>query len=86
MSHPINDYHPSVTDPTNVLKYYWKIESSGISGFTGNVLLQYLPGDVGGMESNYVAARLVLPGNTWLKAPPGPATDNVDETQPPDYF
>ena len=76
---PIDEYHPSVSDPLNVLKYYWKIESSGISGFTGNILLQYLPGDVGGVESNYVAARLLTPGNTWSKAPPGPATDNVDE-------
>ncbi len=32
---PIDEYHPSVSDPLNVLKYYWKIESSGISGFTG---------------------------------------------------
>ncbi len=77
---PIDSYHPSVLDPLNVLKYYWKIESSGISGFDANVLLQYLPGDVAGVESNYVAAKLELPGNTWTKATPGPATDNVNET------
>ena len=44
------------------------------------MVLQYLPGDVLGIESDYVAARLELPGNYWYKAPPGPATDNVDET------
>ena len=76
---PIDNNHPSVLDPLNVLRYYWKIESSGISGFDGNLVLQYLPGDVLGVESNYVAARLELPGNYWYKAPPGPATDNVNE-------
>ena len=37
---------PVLLDPSNVLNYYWQIESSGISGFDANVLLQYLPGDV----------------------------------------
>ncbi len=77
---PINEFHPSVSDPLNVLDYYWKIESAGISGFTGDVLFQYSPSDVVGIESNYVAARLMLPGNTWTTAPPGSGTDNVDET------
>jgi hypothetical protein len=77
---PIDNNHPSVSDPSNVLRYYWKIESSGISGFDGSLVLQYMPGDVLGVESNYVAARLELPGNYWYKAPPGPATDNVNET------
>ena len=76
---PINEFHPSVTDSLNVLDYYWKIESAGISGLTGDVLLQYLSSDVNGVESNYVAARLVYPGNTWSNATPGPGTDNVDE-------
>ena len=83
---PINEYHPSVSDSMIVLNYYWKIESAGMSGFTGDVLLQYLPSDVSGVESNYVAARLVLPGNTWTKALPGPATDNVDEINHRIYF
>ncbi|MCJ7448505.1 MAG: hypothetical protein MUO72_12520 [Bacteroidales bacterium] len=77
---PINSNHSSVTDPSNVLNYYWQIESSGISGFDANVLLQYMPGDVYGVESDYVAAKLVQPGNYWYEAPYGPATDNVDET------
>jgi hypothetical protein len=76
---PVNNRHQSVLDPLNVLQFYWQIESSGISGFTGNVLLQYLPGDVAGVESDYVAAKLVFPANTWSKAPSGPATDDVDE-------
>ncbi|HZM12632.1 MAG TPA: hypothetical protein VFB86_00485, partial [Bacteroidales bacterium] len=76
---PINSYHPSVTDPSKVLNYYWLIESSGITGFDANVLLQYMPGDVFGIESDYVAAKLIKPGNFWYEAPYGPATDNVDE-------
>ena len=77
---PVDNSQPSVLDPMNVLKYYWQIESSGISGFDGSLLLQYLPGDVFGIESDYVAARLELPGSYWFKAPVGPATDNVNET------
>ncbi len=77
---PINEFHPSVTDSLNVLDYYWNIESAGISGFSGDIILQYIPSDVYGVESNYVAARLLLPGNTWSTAPSGSGTDNVDET------
>ena len=77
---PVNNYHPSVIDPDSVLKFYWQIESSGISAFDGTLLLQYITGDVYGTESDYVAARLELPSNIWNKAPVGPATDNVDET------
>ncbi len=73
---PINECHPAVTDPSNALGYYWKIESAGISGFEGDVILQYIPDDVSGVESDYVAARLVLPGNNWSLS----GTDNVDET------
>jgi hypothetical protein len=76
----INSSHPGVLDPTNVLSYFWEVESSGISGFNGSLVLHYLPTDVvGGPESDYVAARLIIPGTSWSKAAPGPATDNVDE-------
>ena len=77
---PIDNYHPSVTDPPNVLKYYWQIESAGISGFNANVVTEYMQEDVFGTESDYVAARLEQPGNYWYEALPGPSTDNVDET------
>jgi hypothetical protein len=76
---PINNNHPAVTDALNVLKYYWEIETSGVSNLTGNLVLQYLPGDVQGVESDYVAAQLLIPGTYWSKASPGPLTDNVDE-------
>ena len=77
---PINTNHPAVLDPANVLKYYWQIESSGISGFDGSLVLKYMSGDVSGIESDYVATRLLVPGTYWSKATPGSATDNVDET------
>jgi gliding motility-associated-like protein len=77
---PINSRHSSITDPLNALNYYWQIRSSGITGFYGDIQLQYLAGDVVGTESDYVAAKLALPGSYWYEAPAGPATDNVNET------
>lgn len=80
---PINTYHPTVIGALksdSVLQYYWQIESSGISGFSGNLVLQYVPGDVKGIENEYVAARLELPGDYWYKAGIGSGTDNVDES------
>ena len=78
---PINTNHPAVTNPASVLKYYWQIESSGISAFDGTLALKYISGDVQGVESDYVATRLLVPGTYWSKATPGSATDNVDELQ-----
>ena len=77
---PINNNHPAVLDPNNVLDYYWQIESSGITNFDGTLTLKYLSSDVRGTESDYIAARLLVPGTSWSKATPGPLTDNVDET------
>jgi hypothetical protein len=76
---PVNECHPSVSDPLNTLGYYWQTESAGISGFDASLQFSYLADDVSGDEAQYVAARLVIPGNTWDKALPGAATDNVDE-------
>lgn len=76
----INAHHPGVVDKDNVLDYYWEVESSAISGFNGEMVLNYLESDVQGtQESDYIAARLLLPGDSWSKAAPGPGTDNVDE-------
>jgi hypothetical protein len=77
---PVNVSHPLAVDPANVLKYYWKIGSSGISNFVGTLLTNYSPGDVAGIESDYVAANLLLPGTYWSKATTGPFTDRVNET------
>ncbi|MEE4196944.1 MAG: hypothetical protein V2I54_04820 [Bacteroidales bacterium] len=79
----INDYHPGVFDENNVLNYFWEIESTGITNFTGSFELNYLDDDVqvtgSNTEADYIAAHLLLPGTSWSKAAPGAATDNVDE-------
>ncbi|MBK7712899.1 MAG: hypothetical protein IPJ37_19655 [Bacteroidales bacterium] len=77
---PINNNHPAVVDPNNVLNYYWEIESSGITNFDGSLSLKYMSADVRGTESDYIAARLLVPGTYWSKATPGALTDNVDES------
>jgi hypothetical protein len=76
---PVNNNHPAIIIPTNVLKYYWKVESAGISNIEGNMLMKYLDADVYGIEDDYIAAFLLAPGAYWSKAQPGAATDNVDE-------
>lgn len=80
----INDNHPGVFDADNVLDYYWEVESSGISGFNGSLVLNYDEGDVqvtgSNTEADYIAAGLLLPGTSWTKAAPGAGTDNVDES------
>lgn len=72
----INSQHPAVLDLNNVLQYYWEVESTGVTGFTGNLLLHYKAADVkGGPEDNYIAAQLLTPGTNWSKF----GTDKVDE-------
>jgi autotransporter-associated beta strand protein len=62
----VNTTQPTVIDPANALKYYWDVESSGISGFAGSLVLNYLTGDVvGGPESSYQSAWLNVPGAFW---------------------
>jgi len=79
----INDNHPGVIDPDNVLDYFWEIESTGITNFTGSFELNYMDDDVQvtgtNTEADYIAAHLLLPGTSWSKAAPGATTDNVDE-------
>jgi hypothetical protein len=79
----INDHHPGVIGIANVLHYFWEITSSGIEGFSGNLVLNYIDGDVrvtgSSTEADYIAARLLIPGTSWIKAAPGAATDNVNE-------
>lgn len=74
----INSHHPGVIDPTNVLDYFWEIQSDGIEGFNGNIVLNYLEEDVilSGVntEADYIAAALLLPGTSWTKS-----IDDVDE-------
>ena len=66
--------HPAVLDPSKVLNYYWDVESSGIEGFDGNLVFNYLQGDVIGNEADYWTARLMVPGTSWS------FVNNVDKT------
>jgi hypothetical protein len=77
---PVNERHPATFDPWNVLRYYWDI-SATIGSFEGSLALNYNQADVTGDESQYVAARLIIPpGTGWSKAASGSTTDNVDES------
>jgi len=77
----INTHHLAVLDVNNVLQYYWDVESSSLSGFAGNLVLNYMASDVaGGPENNYIAVELLSTGVDWSKAAVGPLTDNVNET------
>lgn len=73
----INDHHPGVIDEDNVLKYFWEVESTGITNFEGSFKLNYLDDDVqvtgANTEADYIAANLLLPGTSWSKV------DKVDE-------
>lgn len=59
----VNDNHPAVLDPNRVLQYYWSVQSVGIENFTGNIVFNYIAGDVLGNIANYDGARLNL--NSW---------------------
>ncbi|HOK26160.1 MAG TPA: HYR domain-containing protein, partial [Bacteroidales bacterium] len=64
----VNAQHPGVIDPANALDYYWSVQSSGVTNFSGNLVLNYLQEDViGSQENNYLAARLEVPGTTWTR-------------------
>ena len=61
----INSRHPAILDPTNALDYYWEVQSSGITGFSGSLELNYYQEDVVGDESTYQTARIMVPGTAW---------------------
>jgi hypothetical protein len=65
----ISSRHPAILDPAHSLDYYWEIQSSGITGFSGSLELNYMESDVAGDESNYLAARIAVPGVTWTVTP-----------------
>ncbi len=59
---PVNQYHPTVLDPSNVLDYYWNIQVTGFVSFKGKLTFQYDQSDVlvnsPGVESDYIPASL----------------------------
>ncbi|TCO07430.1 beta strand repeat-containing protein [Natronoflexus pectinivorans] len=65
MVKPINQHHPTAEDPDQVLQYYWVVTSSGLDGYSGEVLFTYVDSDVRGDVSEYLGAR--LQGFEWSK-------------------
>ncbi|MEI7485778.1 MAG: hypothetical protein WCK13_13790, partial [Ignavibacteriota bacterium] len=59
----VNTKNTNNTSATDYLNRYWNISQSGISGFTGDVTLQYLPSDVVGNENNIFAG--LFNGTSW---------------------
>ena len=48
----VNSMHPGILDPSNALKYYWQAQSSGVTGLTGNLVLNYQQSDVAGVTGD----------------------------------
>ncbi len=74
-AHPtINDGVPDLVlplatgDVNNALQYYWTLRTTGFTGFTSDMTLEYDQSDVltdepGLEETNYIAARILSQGN-----------------------
>ena len=74
----INQRHPVVIDPANALDYYWTVTSSGLTSLTGSLTFNYQQSDVRGVqESNYLDARLIVPGTSWSMTNTVDATNNI---------
>ncbi|MDA3866639.1 MAG: T9SS type A sorting domain-containing protein, partial [Salinivirgaceae bacterium] len=69
----VNQEHMTATG-TDVLQYFWTVESSGLSNFNAEMTLNYLNSDVVGTEADYISAHLY--DDSWAKFP----TSAVDET------
>lgn len=64
---PVNTFHPTAIDPSNVLQYYWVMTSEGISSFDARAFMYYKQSDVQGDDNDYLAARLFE--SIWTKFP-----------------
>ena len=79
----VNEAHPTVTDPDNVLQYYWSLKSSNLSDFSSVIQYHYNQEDVSvtdtSVESDYIPAY--LKDTTWQKFDPNDvdATYNIIE-------
>ncbi|HLN21844.1 MAG TPA: LamG-like jellyroll fold domain-containing protein [Bacteroidales bacterium] len=59
---PVNQAHPTVTDQSNVLHYYWNVQVSGFVSFRSKAAFSYSEADVTvtppSVESDYIPAYL----------------------------
>jgi len=83
--HPtiVDDQEPcnELDDLTNVLQYHWLMDAQGISGFSGEAVMQYYPEDVELTSpyydlTDYITARLLMGTTQWNKYGP----DGFDES------
>jgi hypothetical protein len=65
--YPINNVHPTITDPARVLQYYWGVNTSGLSNANGSLVFHYHPSDLAGDTTKYFSAHLRLADDTWAK-------------------
>ncbi len=76
--YPVNRKHITFDDTqTDVLQYYWILNSSNTSNFTTLIRSHYLQTDVVGNEAAYIGARLY--DDSWAKYEEGPGIVVVDE-------
>jgi hypothetical protein len=54
----VNAQYPGSPSTGNFLKRYWNLSQSGITSFTCNATLQYVPADVNGTESQIYCVRV----------------------------
>ncbi len=75
---PVNYEHPTTTTDNEALSYFWRVKSTGFTGYAGKVthLFEYNQGDVTGSESNYRPAVYDVANYTWNYG----STADVDET------
>ena len=76
--HPVNRKHITLDDTqTDVLQYYWIMNSSGLSDFTSLIKTHYKDADVVGDETVYIGAKLY--DNSWAKFEEGAGIEVVYE-------
>jgi hypothetical protein len=76
---PVDSRHMTFTGDT-VLRYYWYVESAGLSSFSGRMAFKYNPSEVEGDDAEYMAARLL--NHEWTKFP----TEYVDHVNDSIFF
>jgi hypothetical protein len=79
---PANEYHPSVTDPNNVLNYHWELKAIRLTGFSGEIRMKFDPDDAkvtgGNSIDDYITARLLADGTgDWNKFSGAGVIDNT---------
>jgi len=64
---PVGYEYPTTTVKNQSLTFFWRLKSTGFSGYTGKVThtFTYAPTDVNGSIANYIPSLFDLTGNVW---------------------